>query len=58
MTLRNIPRKQYLNPLPPTAQLVYRCRVCGWANFGWCALAEPRIVVGPCTECASKAAKS
>lgn len=52
MSLRNIPRKQYLPPLPPSAQLVYRCRVCGWTNYGWCLLADPRIVVGLCLGCA------
>lgn len=57
MTLRNIPRKQYIDPLPPTAQFVYRCRVCGWTNYGWCLLADPRIVVGLCLECKAKEAQ-
>lgn len=52
MSLRNIPRRQFLDPLPPSAHVVHRCRVCGFTETGWCAVSDPRIVVGLCLECA------
>lgn len=58
MTLRNIPRKQLLDPLPPTAHVVHRCRVCDFIETGWCAVEDPRIVVGLCLECAPSQGKA
>lgn len=39
---------------PPTATLVHVCRACGWVNYGWCALSDPRFVVGLCLNCYGK----
>lgn len=60
MTLRNIPRRQLLPPLPPTAHVVHRCRVCDFIETGWCAVEDPRVVVGLCLDCygASEGAKA
>lgn len=54
VTLRNIPSKLYLDAPPPTATLVHTCRVCRWVNYGWCALSDPRFVVGLCLNCYGK----
>lgn len=52
--IRNLHPPSFLPPLPPTATLVHVCRACGWVNYGWCALSDPRFVVGLCLNCYGK----
>ena len=51
------PVARFLPRNPPNAVPVHVCRVCGYTATGWCALAEPRFVVGMCLECYGKGAK-